>query len=166
MIDSGNGSARLSIGPELGTRSGFASSAERVVNRGAVIDVVAEIMRQRSTAEWMSMLEEAGIPAGPINTVAQALNDPHVLAREMVVTLDHPTAGEISVTGNPAKFSATSEKHRRRHRCLESTPTRSYVHSAIPRAESPSCVHRQSSEEEALIHPLSSRWSRECGGRG
>ena len=94
--------------PELGTRSGFATSAERVVNRGAVIDVVAEIMRQRSTAEWMSMLEEAGIPAGPINTVAQALNDPHVLAREMVVTLDHPTAGEISVTGNPAKFSATS----------------------------------------------------------
>ncbi|MDF3018468.1 MAG: Formyl-CoA transferase [Thermomicrobiales bacterium] len=89
-------------------RSGFATSAERVVNRGAVIDVVAEIMRQRSTAEWMSMLEEAGIPAGPINTVAQALNDPHVLAREMVVTLDHPTAGEISVTGNPAKFSATS----------------------------------------------------------
>ena len=84
-----------------------------------MIDVVAEIMR-RSTAEWMSMLEEAGIPAGPINTVAQALNDPHVLAREMV-TLDHPTAGEISVTGNPAKFSATSEKHRRRHRCLEHT---------------------------------------------
>ena len=94
--------------PELGTRSGFATSAERVVNRGAVIDVVAEIMRQRSMAEWMSMLEEAGIPAGPINTVAQVLNDPHVLAREMVVTLDHPTAGEISVPGNPAKFSATS----------------------------------------------------------
>ena len=45
------------------------------------------------------MLEEAGIPAGPINTVAQALDDPHVLAREMVVTLDHPTAGEITVTG-------------------------------------------------------------------
>lgn len=94
--------------PELGTRSGFATSAERVVNRGAVIDVVAEIMRQRSTAEWMSMLEEAGIPAGPINTVAQALNDPHVLAREMVVPLNHPTAGKISMTGNPAKFSATS----------------------------------------------------------
>jgi formyl-CoA transferase/CoA:oxalate CoA-transferase len=93
--------------PELSTRSGFATSAERVVNRGTVIDVVAEIMRQRSTAEWMPMLEEAGIPAGPINTVAQALNDPHVLAREMVVTLDHPTAGETTMTGNPAKFSAT-----------------------------------------------------------
>lgn len=53
------------------------------------------------------MLGEAGIPAGPINTVAQALTDPHVLAREMVVTLEHPTAGQVRVTGIPAKLLAT-----------------------------------------------------------
>ena len=93
--------------PELGTRQGFATSAERVVNRDAVIDVVAEIIRGRTTSEWMRVLEEAGIPAGPINTVAQALSDPHVQAREMAVTLDHPTAGSVAMTGNPAKFSAT-----------------------------------------------------------
>src|ERR671912_2217071 len=68
--------------PELGTKSGFATSAERVVNRGAVIDAVAEIMQGRTTSEWMRVLEEAGIPAWPINTIEAALRDPHVLARE------------------------------------------------------------------------------------
>jgi formyl-CoA transferase/CoA:oxalate CoA-transferase len=93
--------------PELGTRVGFATSAERVVNREAVISVVAEIMRQRPTAAWMGLLEEAGIPAGPISTVAQALTDPHVLARQMVEMLEHPTAGPMAMTGVPAKLSAT-----------------------------------------------------------
>ena len=98
--------------PELSTKPGFATSAERVVNREAVIAVVAEIIRGRTTSEWMRVLEEAGIPAGPINTVAQALSDPHVLAREMVVTLDHATAGSVTMIGNPAKFSATPAEMR------------------------------------------------------
>ena len=97
---------------ELGMEPGYATSAERVVNRDAVIAVVAEIMRERTTAEWMGVLEEAGIPAGPINTVEQALSDPHVLAREMTVSLGHPTAGSVSMTGNPAKFSATPAEMR------------------------------------------------------
>lgn len=93
--------------PDLATQPGCATSADRVVNRDAVISIIAGIMRERTTAEWMRVLEEAGIPAGPINTVAQALDDPHVQAREMIVTLDHPTAGSVSVTGVPAKFSET-----------------------------------------------------------
>ena len=97
---------------ELATQPGFATSAERVVNRDAVIDAVAKVMQGRTTSEWMRVLEEAGIPAGPINTVAQALTDPHVLAREMAVTLDHPTAGAVTVTGNPAKFSVTPTEMR------------------------------------------------------
>jgi formyl-CoA transferase/CoA:oxalate CoA-transferase len=98
--------------PELSAQPGFATSAERVVNRDAVVDAVAEIMRARTTAEWMLLLEEAGIPAGPINSVAQALSDPHVLAREMAVSLDHPTAGAVTMTGNPARFSATPAEMR------------------------------------------------------
>jgi crotonobetainyl-CoA:carnitine CoA-transferase CaiB-like acyl-CoA transferase len=97
---------------ELGTEPGFATSAERVVNRDQVIAVVAEIMRGRTTSTWMRLLEEAGIPAGPINTVEQALQDPHVLAREMAVTLDHPKAGTLTMTGNPAKFSASRAETR------------------------------------------------------
>ena len=60
----------------------------------------------------MRVLEEAGIPAGPINTFEQALQDPHVLAREMAVRLHHPTAGAVTMTGNPAKFSATPAEMR------------------------------------------------------
>ena len=93
--------------PELATRDGFATSAERVVNREEVVALVAAIMRERTTAAWMRVLEGAGIPAGPINTVAQALADPHVLAREMVTTVEHPTAGKVSKTGLPAKFTET-----------------------------------------------------------
>src|SRR5918995_213910 len=97
---------------ELATQSGFATSAERVVNRDAVIAAVATIMQGRTTSEWMRVLEEAGIPAGPINSVEQALQDPHVLAREMTVRLHHPTAGAVTMTGNPAKFSVTPAEMR------------------------------------------------------
>ncbi len=69
-------------------------------------------MKGRTTSEWMRVLEGAGIPAGPINTVAQALSDPHVLAREMAVTLAHPTGGQVTATGNPAKFSVTPAEMR------------------------------------------------------
>lgn len=92
---------------DLATKPGFATSAERVVNREAVIAHVAELMVERTTAEWIRLLEDAGIPAGPINSVAQALTDPHASAREMVIRLDHPTAGTVTMTGNPAKFSGT-----------------------------------------------------------
>ncbi len=93
--------------PDLAERPGFATSAERVVNREQVVAAVAAIMAERATDEWLVALEAAGIPAGPINSVAQALADQHVAAREMVVTLDHPTAGPIKAIGVPAKFSAT-----------------------------------------------------------
>jgi len=93
--------------PELADQPGFRTNAERVTNRADVVATVGEIMAQRTTAEWMELLERAGIPAGPINTVEQILDDPHVLAREMVVTLQHPTAGEIKTVGIPAKLSDT-----------------------------------------------------------
>jgi len=93
--------------PTLALATGFATGAERVVNRETVVRRVAAIMRQRPTAEWMTMLERAGIPSGPINTIPQALTDPHVLAREMVVPVDHPSAGSVNLMGIPAKFSTT-----------------------------------------------------------
>lgn len=93
--------------PELAEQPGFASGAERVVHRDRVVAAVAEIMAERPTADWVRALEEAGIPAGPINTVAEALAEPQVVAREMVVTLDHPTLGPMETLGVPAKFSET-----------------------------------------------------------
>ncbi|MFO7270826.1 MAG: CoA transferase, partial [Sphaerobacter thermophilus] len=91
----------------LADQPGFRTNAERVTNRADVVATVGAIMAQRTTAEWMELLERAGVPAGPINTVEQILHDPHVLAREMVVTLQHPTAGEVKTVGIPAKLSDT-----------------------------------------------------------
>ena len=53
------------------------------------------------------MLEQAGVPAGPINTVVQMHDDPQALAREMVVTQSHPDAGPVKTLGLPVKFSQT-----------------------------------------------------------
>lgn len=96
--------------PEMAEQEGFQTSAERVENREAVVAQVASVMRERTTNEWMTILEDAGVPAGPINTVEESLNDPHVLARNMVLTLQHLTAGEIRTVGNPVKLSGGAER--------------------------------------------------------
>src|SRR5439155_23804625 len=57
--------------------------------------------------EWVARLEAAGVPGGPIYTVAEALAHPQVAAREMVVPLEHPSAGAIRVTGVPVRLSDT-----------------------------------------------------------
>ncbi|MBC7223709.1 MAG: CoA transferase, partial [Anaerolineae bacterium] len=57
--------------------------------------------------------EEAGIPCAPIYTPAQALNDPHVLARGGVVEMDHPRAGKVRSLGNPVHLSATPPAYHR-----------------------------------------------------
>ena len=68
---------------------------------------LAEAFQRRSTAEWQAILDEAGVPNGPINSVDAVMQDPQVLAREMVVPVDHPTAGRTRLPGIPIKMSAT-----------------------------------------------------------
>ncbi|CAN5634842.1 hypothetical protein BH24DEI1_BH24DEI1_07210 [soil metagenome] len=85
----------------------FATNRDRVGNRESLIELIDERLKTRPTAEWISVLEAEGIPVGPINTVADVMNDPHVRAREMVVELEHPSAGTIRMTGIPVKFSET-----------------------------------------------------------
>lgn len=98
--------------PELADKEGFATGAERVTNRQQVIETVGELMRNRPTGEWMELLREAGVPAGPINTIDEVMQDPHVQARGMVLDLEHPTAGEIKNVGNPAKLSETPAEYK------------------------------------------------------
>ena len=61
----------------------------------------------RSNAEVVSLLATAGVPAAPVNNVAEMVADPQVQAREMFVTLDHPTYGLVTTTGTPLKLSET-----------------------------------------------------------
>mgnify|MGYP006280758105 CR=1 FL=1 len=89
----------------------FAKNASRVKNRAELVPLLEEIFRQRSTEDWVDALETAGVPCGPINTVAQAFANPQVQARGMQIRLPHPLAGEVPLMGSPMKFSGTPIEH-------------------------------------------------------
>jgi formyl-CoA transferase len=85
--------------PEWAGDERFASNAARVANREAMVSLVAEAIRHKPAAEWLSQLEAAGIPAGPINSVTQALSDIQAQHRGMVRAM----AG-IPQVGSPVRF--------------------------------------------------------------
>ena len=71
-----------------------------------------EAFRQRSTGEWLSFLEQEGIPAGPVRFVEELFDDPQVRANGLVSDLDHPDTGTIRMMGPLANFSETPLKPR------------------------------------------------------
>ncbi len=85
----------------------FAINKERVRHREALQAILDPFFAEKTVAQTLETLRGAGIPCGPINTLGQVLNEPQVLAREMVVDLDVPVAGPTKVTGVPIKLSAT-----------------------------------------------------------
>ena len=74
---------------------------------------ISERLGSATAESWLARLTEAGIPCGRINSVAQALSDPHTLARGMVRSVQHPTAGEVKMLGIPFRFSDTPASVRR-----------------------------------------------------
>jgi len=99
--------------PELGYDPRFANNAERMRNLSALNAALTPLFRQRSSAEWLRSLEEAGVPAGPVLDVNQMHADPQTLAREMIVETAHPKAGRVRAIGLPIKFSDTPGDTRR-----------------------------------------------------
>ena len=91
----------------------FATNTGRMAHRDELATLLGERLRGRSTAEWLAALDEAGIPAGPIQSIAQMAEDPQVRARDMVVELDHPVAGATRALGVPVKFGGTPSSVRR-----------------------------------------------------
>jgi len=85
----------------------FATNAARVAHRQELLDLLIPVFARRTTAEWVTRLLEAGVPAGPISRISEVMTDPQVLHREMVVDLQHPRAGRITVNGVPVKLSET-----------------------------------------------------------
>ncbi len=85
----------------------FATNADRVAHRGELLDILIPVFTRRTTAEWVSRLLQAGVPAGPISRMSEVMSDPQVRHRDMVVELDHPRAGRIRVNGVPVKLSET-----------------------------------------------------------
>ncbi len=99
--------------PELATDARFAKNADRVRNRSVLVPLLEDIVRARPAAFWTEKLEAAGVPCGPINSIAQALDDPQIRHRGLRIELPHPLAGTVPLVGNPIQMSASSAEYRR-----------------------------------------------------
>jgi crotonobetainyl-CoA:carnitine CoA-transferase CaiB-like acyl-CoA transferase len=100
--------------PEWTTDPRFASNARRVQHRAVLASAIEDVTSQRPRGHWLEQLERVGIPCGPINTYQDVFRDPHVLAREMLVEIDHPVLGPTRALGTPIKMSGTPLNPRRR----------------------------------------------------
>jgi formyl-CoA transferase len=85
----------------------FATNGQRVSNRAEITELLAAIFNQKSTKEWVHLLDDAGVANGPINSIAEVFEEPQVQARGMQIQLDHASAGKVTLVGSPMKFSAT-----------------------------------------------------------
>ncbi|MEG2154277.1 MAG: CaiB/BaiF CoA-transferase family protein [Burkholderiaceae bacterium] len=91
--------------PDLATDPRYASNSGRVRLRDELVPQLTAMIRQRPAAFWLDELEAAGVPAGPINTVTQALADPQIAARGLRIDLPHPLAGSVPLVGMPIRMS-------------------------------------------------------------
>ena len=98
---------------ELADDPRYATNPDRVRNRDTLIPLITETLAVKGCAEWTDLLNAAGVPAGPVNTVPAALAQPQVAAREMVVEVEHPVAGTLKMLGSPLKLSAQPTSIRR-----------------------------------------------------
>jgi formyl-CoA transferase len=85
----------------------FTDNSKRVENRSELIALLSEIFRQRRNDAWFKLLTDAEVPCAPVQTIDQVFEAPQVLQRDMLIEIDHPTAGRVRMAGIPVKFSVT-----------------------------------------------------------
>ena len=93
--------------PELATDPRYARNQDRVRNRLELVPLLQDIMRTRNKAAWLAALEEAKVPCGAINNIAEVFDDPQVRERGMVTTWPHPINPGLHLVSSPIKLSAT-----------------------------------------------------------
>ncbi len=98
---------RIIGAPGLSDDPRFRENTGRMANLEALTDTLNAIFGQKTTDEWLELLEDGGFPAGPVLSVAEMHADPQTLAREMLVATDHPVAGTVETLGLPVKFANT-----------------------------------------------------------
>ena len=99
--------------PEWSADARFATNSARVANRAELVPLIRQVTVFRTTAEWIAALEQAGVPCGPINDLAQVFADPQVQARGTRIRMAHPLAGEVDLVANPIRLSRTPVDYRR-----------------------------------------------------
>jgi succinate---hydroxymethylglutarate CoA-transferase len=99
--------------PEWAKDERFNSNRARVENRETIDGLLNEALSHGKANMWLEKLQAVGVPCGKINSVAEALDDPHTAARRMVETVEHPVIGTLKMLGIPFKFSDTACSVRR-----------------------------------------------------
>ena len=98
--------------PELLDHPDYADGALRSKNRAALSAAIAERTKTRPSQEWVELLNEAGVPCGPINTIDQTFADPQVRALGIATPMDHPTLGSVEVVGQAVHLTRTPQPAR------------------------------------------------------
>jgi crotonobetainyl-CoA:carnitine CoA-transferase CaiB-like acyl-CoA transferase len=102
----------LDLQKEFGNDSRFATNAERIQNRDTLIPVLQQRFAAQPTDTWVSRLMGADIPAAPVQTVSEALNDPQTISRSLIVELEHPALKAVRSIANPIPFEAQPVSYR------------------------------------------------------
>jgi crotonobetainyl-CoA:carnitine CoA-transferase CaiB-like acyl-CoA transferase len=91
--------------PDLEDDDRFATNSDRVDNMNELEAIISETLQERTTDEWMSrIVEDAGVPAGPVFDVEDALYNEQTEARDVMTTLEHPEHGEVPVIEHPLQY--------------------------------------------------------------
>lgn len=98
--------------PEWASDARFASNAQRVAHRAELVPLIRQATVFRTTAEWIIALEQAGVPCGPINDLAQVFDDAQIKARGVQISLPHALSGEVKLVANPIRLSRTPVEYR------------------------------------------------------
>lgn len=98
--------------PQWAALERFATNPQRVRHRDELIALMREVTARKTTGEWIALMEAAGVPCGPINSLDRVFADPQVQARGMRVEMDHPLAGTVPLVANPIRMSASPVEYR------------------------------------------------------
>ena len=93
--------------PDLLQNPLFATNSDRMANLSTLVDTLTQVLKTRTTEEWLQLLERAEVPAGPVLTLDQVYQYPQVRARDMDIEIEHPLAGRVHAIGFPVKYSGT-----------------------------------------------------------
>ena len=93
--------------PELVGDERFDTSFKRTENHAELEPLLFKATRTQSTDHWVTLFSQYGIPIGALNTIGQAVNQEQIAAREMITTVQHPVAGDVTMAASPLKLSRT-----------------------------------------------------------
>lgn len=96
--------------PEWRGDARFATNSDRMAHLDVLVGLMNAVVRTRTREQWQAAFDAAGVPAGPVHTIGEALSHPQTIARGMVVELDHPQAGLTRAVGCPIHFSASPDR--------------------------------------------------------